>query len=68
MCIFHHTVNTHIVLMLLCEFYDKHTFSSIWRACFIENVFAEFFDIHIIWELNSIIIARWYVDMHCKGG
>lgn len=38
-----------------------------WRACFIENVFAEFFDIHVIWELNSITIAGWYVDVHCKG-
>jgi len=65
--IFHHAVNTHMVIMLLCEFYDKHTPSSIQRACFIDSVFAEFFDIHAIWELNSIIIVRWYVNVHCKG-
>lgn len=68
MRIFHHTVNTHIVFMLLHEFYEKHILSSILRACFIENVFTEFFDIHISLELNCIVIASWYVDVHCKGG
>lgn len=50
------------------EFLTKiHLFRS-GDLVFIGNVLAELFDIHIIWELEPIIVSKLYLGMCCGVG
>lgn len=50
------------------EFLTKiHLFHS-GDLVFIGNVLAELFDIHIIWELEPIIVSKLYLGMCCGVG